>query len=159
MYEKPSSIVSNYHHMFCELGYEQLDVIFYEDRSWSIIEYQNSPIVPSLTKWKVVLSNIRNVEFSESFVKRMVESLDLQKREFWERLEEESKEREENEKSILASRADLHARAAIEIAKNDRLMERAAKQGPSAFSLDSILKEMSPHQIRAVLGPQVQTFC
>lgn len=154
-----NAMTSQYYPWFVEMGYPQLDVQFYPDGEWSIIEFENAPLVPCLTKWRVIFSGFRNVEFNKSFVKKMIEMIDLEKREYWERLEEEEKERQEQEENALNARADLHARAAQELCKNDRLMERAAKQGPSAFSLDSILREMSPHQVRNVLGAQVQTFC
>jgi hypothetical protein len=154
-----NAMTSQYYPWFVELGYPQLDVVFYEDREWAIIEFENAPLVPSQTKWRVIFSGFRNVEFNKSFVKKMIEMIDLERREYWERMEEEEAERAQAEESAINARADLHSRAAKEICRNDALMERAAKQGPSAFSLDSILREMSPHQIRNVLGSQVQTFC
>jgi hypothetical protein len=155
----PSYACSPDYHLFVELGYPQLDRITYEDGSWAIREFYTQPIVPCLTQWRVIFSGFQNVEFNRSFVKRMIEMIDLERREFWIRMEEEEAERAQAEESAINARADLHARAAKEICRNDALMERAAKQGPSAFSLDSILREMSPHQVRNVLGSQVQTFC
>jgi hypothetical protein len=155
---KVSYACSDDYHIFCELGYPQLDRIVYEDGEWAIREFYTQPIMPCQTQWKVIFSGFRNVEFNRSFVKRMIEMIDLERREFWERMEMEEQERREQEKAAINARADLHAQAAKELVKNDALMERAAKMGPSAFSLDSILREMSPHQVRSVLGPSVQIF-
>jgi hypothetical protein len=154
-----NSMTSEYYPMFCELGYPQLDVQFYDDREWAIIEFENAPLIPSLTKWRVIFSGFRNVEFNRSFVKKMIEMIDLEKKEFWERLEEEEKERLEHDQSVENNRLDMYEHTAKQLAKNDNLMNRAVKIGPSAFSLDAILSEMSPHQVRSVLGSQVKVFC
>ena len=158
MYEKPSSMVSDYHRLFSEWGYEQLDVVFYEDRSWSIIEYQNSPIIPSLTKWKLVLSNMENIEFSESFVKKMVKSLDLQRQEFWDNIEAQERKAQEEREGQERARSEQFAYAASCLERNPALMSRAAEQGEVAFSMTNILRHLSPTQVKNVLGPSVQIF-
>jgi hypothetical protein len=153
-----NAMTSEYYSWFVELGYPQLDVVFYEDREWSIIEFENAPLVPSMTKWKVVFSGFRNVEFNKSFVKKMVEMIDLRKQEVWDRIERETEERKEHDEAIQAKRDDAVLQTAKELAKNDALMDRAAKIGPEAFSLDNLLKGMSPTQVRSVLGSRVQVF-
>jgi hypothetical protein len=159
MKEKISYACSDDYHMFVELGYPQLDKITYSDGEWAIREFYTQPIMPAYTQWRVIFSGFRNVEFNRSFVQRMIAMIDLEKAEFWERMEEEAAEKKKAEESALNARVDMHVRTAQLLTKNDPLMNRAAKVGPSAFSLDSLLREMSPHQVRSVLGSSVQTFC
>ena len=151
-------MTSKHYPMFCKLGYPQLDVQLYDDCSWSIIEFENAPLVPSLTKWRVIFSGFENVEFNESFVKKMIQMIDLEREETWERLKAEEEERQANDDGIANRRLDAVLEASSALSKNDALMERAAAEGPSAFSLDSLLKTMSPHQIRSTLGARVQVF-
>jgi hypothetical protein len=153
-----NSMTSEHYPMFCRLNYPQLDVQFYEDRSWSIIEFENAPLVPSLTQWRVVFSGFENVEFNESFVTRMIAMIDNTRREFWEREEEKQIEQAKREADALAARADAHAQVTKQLVKSDQLMARAAVEGPSAFSLDSILRAMPESQVRQVLGSRVQVF-
>jgi hypothetical protein len=111
-----------------------------------------------MTQWRVVFSGFENVDFNRGFVERMINMIDLKKKEFWARLEEQEQEKKEKEESVLNARADAHAQVAKNLVKSEVLMERAAKIGPEAFSLDSILRSMSESQVKQVLGSRVQIF-
>lgn len=151
-------MTSEYYPLFCELGYPELDVQFYEDREWAIIQFENAPIVPSLTKWRVVFSGFRNIEFNASFAKKLVNMIDNRKKEFWDNLEAKELAAKKEKEAAENQRVEAYADVAQKLARNPALMERAEKQGVEAFNLNSILKALSPHQVRNVLGPSVQIF-
>lgn len=155
---KRSYACSDDYHIFVRLGYPQLDRIVYPCGEWAIREFYSDPIIPCMTQWKVVFSGFKNVEFNESFVKRMVDLIDLQKREFWAKEEEKQAAQAKREADALNARADAHGQVAKNLIKSDALMERASRIGPEAFSLDSILSSMSESQVKQVLGSRVQFF-
>lgn len=124
-----SAFVSDKYRIFCELGYPQLDVQFFEDGSWAILEMLNAPLIPSMTKFKYILKGIENVEFSRSFVEKFVKQLDPAKGFFWER--EDRLARESEEQGIKGDEfiAELAADTMKKLAKCDTLTERLAKNG------------------------------
>jgi hypothetical protein len=111
-----------------------------------------------MTQWKIVFSGFRNVEFNRSFVKKMVEMIDLRKKETWDRMEREAEEKRKADEAIEAQREANLIEGIEYIKKCDGLMNRAAEIGPKAFSLDEILKTLSPTEIRNELGSRVQVF-
>lgn len=143
-----SSMCSKYHPWFMEWGYPRLDIVKYGDGEWSIIEYETMPIIPSMTKWKVILSGFRHVEITPHFVKRQVEKHDLQRREVWER--EEAKARAVEEEHERAERAleDRVERATKAITRNEALRERIAKNGIKEMDLRMMHRHVPKHHFR-----------
>ena len=141
-YEEPSSMVSKHHKMMCELGYPQLDIVEHADGAWSIIEYLNAPIIPSLTRWHHVLSDIRHQEINPSFIKAQLEKIDLTKPQTWEtmRKEEERKLRESEWQE--EQRADNVLRGVKELAKNNNFMDLVGEMGQDAFNLESLARRI-----------------
>jgi hypothetical protein len=133
-----SAMVSKYYPMFCLMGYPQLDIIRYEDGEWSIIEYENAPLVPALTKWKHVLTGLRNIEITEGFVRKYVRQIDPQFQAFWDR-ERERTEKMEAEKEYLETQVEEKVDAVVkQLSKNDDLKERIAKNGPGELALEKL---------------------
>jgi hypothetical protein len=134
-----SSAQSEYHIWFQELGYPQLDITRYEDGEWCIIQYLHTPLIPSECKYRTVLSGLRNIEISYSFIERYLDEINPQSARFWRNVEADEKridgefERDERNAIDRASRAQKH------IIQNPDLMNRIAKFG---------LKEMDPWNIR-----------
>jgi hypothetical protein len=143
-------MVSKYYPMFCALGYPQLDVVKYDDGEWSIIEYVNAPLVPSLTKWQHVLKGLRNIEITEGFIKKFVRQIDPKEKQFWEReqarTEHMEKEKEEQEKHAIES-AD---RTANVLMKNEALKERFVKNGAIELDLSQLAKYIPSTQLKEI---------
>lgn len=137
-----SAMCSRYHKTFCSLGYPQLDVVEYDDGSWAIIQYLNTPLIPSMTRWQHVLQDIRHQEKTESFFKHWAERLDPTLKQYreleWEKSKKVIKEREDQDRF----KQDLVDRGTKAVTKNEGLMERIAKNGVQEMSLKRILKHI-----------------
>lgn len=145
-----SYFFSEYHPWFVELGYPLLDVIQFSDGhgEWGIIQCQTMPIVPSITKWKVVLSEIKNVEISFSFIEKWTAEIDLQRKAFWDREDAKTKALDVQEDATDRHREDMVRRAHLAITRNPALMERIAKNGIQEMDLDKIRKHIPKHKLR-----------
>lgn len=139
---------SKWHIWFRELGYEELDIMEYEDGEWAIIQYLRSPVIPAETQWKPVLFGLRNIEISWSFIKRYTEQLDIQKRAYWAELERQEaeidREFETNEKNAL----DRAERAAKLVTRNADAMERMAANGPKELDVRMIRRNIPDYKFR-----------
>lgn len=138
---------TKYHKWFRELGYSMLDILQYNNGEWEIIQYLNSPIIPSLTRYQTVLGVMRNVEINRGFVEKYVKKLDINRREFWAREEKKTREvEEEHEKTDLHS-ADLVDRAHKAITKNPAMMERIAQNGTQEMDLDKLARHVPRSEV------------
>ena len=164
----PSSMVSEYYCWFVELGYENLDILqhrsTYEvpsgylttfDGTWSIIEYYNSPIIPSLTRWNYVLAGINDQEISASFVEKMVGMLDLRRKQVWDMAEAKTKAMEDEKESLEKHAQDIAERAKNLILSNPNVVERIARNGLSEMNPTSILKHIPRHQKNGLKGVEL----
>jgi hypothetical protein len=133
---------SKYHDWFRELGYDRLDILEYPDGEWAIIEFETVPVIPSLTKWKTVLSRLRHIEITRGFVEKYLSKIDNRRKEFWdiERsrthavfAEQEAKERAGKDRAERA----YHA-----MRQNPDLMNRIARNGLHEMNLDNIVKHI-----------------
>ncbi len=134
----PSTMVSDYYCWFKDMGYPELDIVRYPDGEWAIIQYYNTPIIPSMTKWNFVLKGIRNTELNYGFVKTYAEKLDIEKRTIWEeqaKCERKMYEESEYEERRAQDRADHFVKG---VRGCDDLMQRVAKNG---------LKELDPRRM------------
>ncbi len=138
MNEPFSYMCSEYHHIFVELGVPQLDIKRFEDGEFAIREFYRSPVVPSLTRWKYVLTKLRNVEISEGFIRRYLWQIDPRTKAFWEKDEAERIERESTRAYYENEKAERIMQLGKELSKNEDLMERARRIGPAAFDLENI---------------------
>lgn len=133
-----SSFVSNYYEWFCDLGYPQVDLVEHKDGSWSLIEMLNAPVIPSLTKWRYIARNIKNREPTLSGVKRILNEINPQRNEVWER-ESKKTQKIEDEYQAREERVELVAEEWTDsVRRNPALQERIAKNG---------LTEILPHNI------------
>lgn len=125
----PSSVVSPYWCWFKELGYPELDLHFYEDGTFFIIQFLNSPIIPSLTKWQVVLGPMRNIIPTYAFCEKYTAELDITKRAFWAR--EDAKTKDVYEEAERTDRRDREfaEKATEAVMRNPGLVKRVAKNG------------------------------
>lgn len=138
----PSKAVSDYYIWFLELGYPQLDIVKFADGEWAIIEYMNTPIVPALTKFKTVLSGLRNMEIQFDFVRKMVLRLDPTRREFHAMHADKSQKVHDEHAALERHRQDSVERAYLAIKKNEALMDRIAREGLSQMNLWNIRKHI-----------------
>ncbi len=138
---------SPWHVWFRELGYPQLDINQYPDGEWSIIEYYNTPIIPSLTRWATVLHGMRNIEISVGFIEKYVLDLDSTKKAVWDREEKKTQRviQEDRERHEHAERMSEAAKEAI--VRNPALMERIAKNGIQEMDLTKIVKHIPRHKL------------
>lgn len=143
-----SAAQSPWHVWFEEMGYPQLDIMVYDDGEWEIIEYQNSPLIPSLTRFKTVLAGLRNIEISWSFIKRYVDELNPMSARFWETLERHEKQLDIDYETREAAVEDRASRAAKFIVKNPELMERIARNGFAEMDLRRIRKQIPDYKFR-----------
>lgn len=137
-----SSMYSKYHKWFVELGYPQLDINEYEDGEWSIIEFLNSPVVPALCRWNVILGGMRNIIPSYSFCEKYVQMLDTQKRYYWDMEELKTRQAEMSADDVERHGEDLAARAHHIATHNPLLMERIARNGMQELELKNIAKHI-----------------
>ena len=138
MHEPFSYMCSEYHHIFVGLGVPQLDIKRFEDGEFAIREFYRSPVVPSLTPWKYVLTKLRNVEISEGFIRKYLWQIDPRTKAFWEKDEAERVERESTRAYYENEKAERIMQLGKELSKNEDLMERARRIGPAAFDLENI---------------------
>lgn len=126
---RDSAFTSEYYPMFVELGYPQLDIKRWEDGEWAILEMDNAPVVPSLTRWKYILTGLRHIEITSAFLARYVRQIDPRFPEFWEREAAKSKAIEDEQAWAERAREDVAMKTAKELLKNEALKERVARYG------------------------------
>lgn len=143
-----SSFCSRYYPWFVDLGYPRLDVIEFADGEWGIIQMESMPIVPSLTKWRMVLQGIRHVEVSYGFIKKYIEQIDIQRKAFWDR--EEAKSRAAHEEAEKAENAAIERaeKAYGAIRQNPALMERIARNGMQEMDLRRIARHVPKSELK-----------
>lgn len=129
---------SDHYVWFWDMGYKELDLRRYEDGEYAIIQYLNTPIIPSLTRWNFVLKGIRNTEITYDFCKKYAEQLDLEKHTVWE--EDAKAMRRHREQTEFEERRanDMADQWLKGIVNNPDLMERIAKNG---------FKELDPRRM------------
>ena len=143
----PSSMVSKYYCWFVLMGHKELDINVYDDGSWDIIQYYNSPIIPSLTKWQTVLGNMKNIEISLGFCEKWIKQCDMHRKEFWRREEEKTRQVEEEHKKLQEHKMDSVRRAHQAITKNEGLMNRIAKNGLQEMDLSRIARHIPKSEL------------
>jgi hypothetical protein len=120
------------------MGYPQLDVKQWADGEWAIREFIRSPVIPSLTPWKYVLTGMRNIEITRGFIEKYLWQIDPRNKGFWEK-DESEREREEKERQYFENeKAERIMQLGKQLSKNEDLMEEAYKKGPAAFDLENI---------------------
>ena len=142
-----SSFVSRYHHWFRELGYPQLDIVEYEDGSWDIIEMLNAPVIPSLTRYNVVLGNMKHIIPSRGFVEKYCKKIDNTQKAFWDEEERKSAAAEDEAIKKEVRAEEIAEKCAQAVTRNPGLMERIAKNGMQEMNLGAIAKNISRQQM------------
>lgn len=142
-----SAAVGPYYDICCDVGYPQCDIVKYHDGEWAIIAYENAPLVPSLTKWRVISSGIRHKEISHGLVHKLIINSDPMKAALWEREKARSLAVESEHKSIEANRDDILNEAVNIVKRNDSLMQRVAKNGLHELDLGSIARHVEPEKL------------
>ncbi len=142
-----SYMQSPYSVWFYALGYPELDILEHKDGSWSIIQFYNSPVIPSMKRWQQVLGPMENVEKSYGFCAKYTSELDMHKRVF--RMREEAKTKQvEDEHAALEKHRDQYVDIAHKaITKNPLLMERIAKNGVQEMDLGYIAKNVPKSEL------------
>jgi hypothetical protein len=143
----PDAFWSKYHDWFVELGYPQLDIQVYEDGEWSIIETMNAPIMPSLSKFKVILRGMKNVIISRGFVEKYIKQIDPQRKEFWERERLATKAAEDAVEIREKHSEEFAAKASEAVLGNDALMERIAEKGIEEMDLTKIRENIPNNKL------------
>ena len=143
-----SPMVSRHYKMFCDIGYPHLDINEWPDGEWAILQYWNAPLIPTMTRWNYVLTGLRNVEKSESFVKDYVEIIDTTRRAFWELQDEKSAKTEQEAEAKEQYFEDSAARKLEILKRSPALMERVAKFGMNAIGFESMWRHLEPWEKR-----------
>lgn len=165
----PSYMCSPWYVWFVELGYPNLDIVQHretfelpdgsylttESGVWSIIEYYNAPIIPSLTRWNYVLANVNDQEISKSFIEKMVGMLDLRRKQVWDMAEAKTKAMEDEKEKLEAHAQDTAERAKNLIMRCPTTLERVAKDGIAAANPTTILKHIPRHQKNGLKGVEL----
>lgn len=138
----PSAACSRYYVWFVELGYPQLDITEYQDGSWDIVQFLNSPVIPSMTRYQTVLGNMKNIIPTPGFVEKYVKQIDTQRKEFWDREEAATRRVDEEDKSRQRHAEDFAERGRKAIMGNPDLVERIAKKGFQEMDIDRIGKHV-----------------
>ncbi len=139
-------ICSDWHRMFCKMGNPQLDIKLFRDGEWAIREFYRSPVVPAQTPWKYVLTGLKNIEISESFIKRYLWQIDPTNRGFWERQQQLTNDQNAQRDRAESDKIDRHMQIGKELSKNDSLIRDAKIMGPAAFDLERIGRKIYKHQ-------------
>lgn len=137
-----STAQSPWHVWFQQMGYPQLDITRYEDGEWCVIEYQHTPLIPAECKYKVVLSGLRNIEISYSFLERYLDEMNPMSTRFWENLERHERFQDAEYNTLEANAEDRAQRASRFVIQNPDLMERIAKNGIKEMGLLNIGKRI-----------------
>lgn len=165
----PSSMVSKYYTWFRDLGFPNLDIVLHrstfampdgtyltaEDGTWSIIQYYNAPIIPSLTRWNFVIANINDHEISPSFVEKMVNMVDMQRKEYWDICEAKTAAMELEKEGLERHAQDIAERAKNLIMRSPDTLERIAKGGIKEADPVNILKHIPRQQKNGLKGVEL----
>lgn len=138
----PSSVVSPWYVWFCEMGYPELDIRKFDDAEWAIIHYLNSPLIPSEYRWQWAFQGFQNMEITFDTLRKFVLSIDVTKKEFWDREEKRSEEIGRETDRREAHQQDIVTRAANAIMHNRGLIERVMKEGLRAIDLAHIRRHI-----------------
>lgn len=131
------------------MGYPELDVLKYEDGEWWIIQFYNSPVIPSLTKWQTVLGPMRNVDLSYGFCHRWALALDAHRKEYLAKEFAKSQEADDEWEATERHAEDSAQRAATAIIRNPGLMERISRNGLKEMDLRSIAKYVPKSELKS----------
>lgn len=133
-----SPFTGPYYEWFCELGYPQCDLHVFKTGEWAILEMINAPLVPSLTQWRWIAKGFRNVEPTQSRIKKILEAIDPRRQEIWDREEEKTQKLESQTKAREDRAEEVADEWTKSVVRNPDLMERIAKSG---------MHEILPHKI------------
>lgn len=142
-----SGAVGPYYEICCDLGYPQCDIVKYPDGEWAVIAYENAPLVPSLTGWRVISSGIRHKEITHGLVSKLILESDPTKRRLWEREEAKSAQIAAEHEAARQHREDTAERAAQVMVRNDALMQRLAKNGIGELDIGAIASHVDPQKL------------
>ena len=145
-----SSFVSEYHDWFVEMGYPQLDIAEYQDGSWAIIQMENSPVIPSLCRYRSILGPIEHVLITRGFVEKYVKRLDVTRREFWDLEDAKSKAIDEEHAAREEHAEYLAEKATQAVTSNPYLMERVAQNGLLEMMPNRLSKHISTPELRSI---------
>lgn len=156
----PSTVVSKYWCWFHELGYPNLDIL--EDSNsgeWHIIQYHNSPLMPSTTRWNAVLGPMRNIEPSFSFCAKYIAELDITKKAFWAREEAKTKAVEDEGKKTDERSKVFAERATEAVMRNPDLVKRVAKNGLKEIDLRYLGMRVPTHEFKPAFKGEKVDVC
>lgn len=142
-----SSAQSKWHIWFEMMGFPQLDITRYEDGEWCIIEYQHAPLIPSECKYKTVLSGLRNIEISYSFLERYVDEMNPMSARFWSNLEKHEMMQDAEYDTLEKNAEDRALRASKFVTQNPDLMNRIGKNGIAEMGLRRIFKHIPRYKL------------
>lgn len=136
-----------------DLGYRNIDIQQWHDGEWALIEFYNSPVIPALTRWNFILSDLRNIEISPGFLTKYVRQLDLTRKEAWDALDAKERAQTEEKEALDRHAEDTAERAKNIIMQTPTLVERIAKNGLKEMDLEKIAKHIPRHQLIDHRGP------
>ncbi len=125
----PSKMVSKYYCWCKDQGYPELDVTRYDDGEWALIQYHQTPLIPSLTRWSFVLQGLRNMEITPVIIKKYADQLNLEKQHVWAEQDRADREAIRQAKEEDRRSEDFATRMLAGVKQNPALMERIYKNG------------------------------
>jgi hypothetical protein len=137
----PSYMCSDYYCWFKDAGYPELDIRRWPDGEWAIIQYMRAPLIPQRTPWQWVLTGMRNVEINHANVFRLVDQIDLTKKQAWAKVDEGERKARELAAEQDRRAEDFGTRAYEAVRNNPDLMERVVRTG-------DIMQAIDPRKIR-----------
>ncbi len=139
---------SRFHKWFQEMGYPRLDIIEYADGEKSIIEYDTVPVIPSLTTWRHVLTRLRNIDITKSFVEKYVDQINPMKKAFWDREDAISDKLEKQQIEQELFKHELIEEASKAIMGNPDLLDRIARNGIQEMGLMKIARHLTDGELK-----------
>lgn len=143
-----SYMCSKWHKMFVELGYPRLDIVEFGDGEFAIREFETIPVIPCLTKWKYILTGMRNIEITRAFCSKYVDQIDPMKQQMWDRENAKSAALDAQEEDRDRHKEDMAERGRAAIMNNPDLVERIARNGLGEMSLKSLAKTIGNSNLR-----------
>lgn len=143
-----SAAVGPYYEICCDLGYPQCDIVKYPDGEWAVIAYENAPLCPSLTGFRVISSGIRHKEITHGLVGKLILESDPMKQRLWEREEANSRRIADEHEAAQKHREDVMGEAAKVMLRTDTLMQRVAKNGIGELDMGTMMDRIGPEAIQ-----------
>lgn len=129
------------------MGYPQLDLLV-TPHEVSIIEFENAPIIPCLTKWRRVIKFGPGFPISYEIFRKEIKACDPTQQEIWDREQEKTKKEQKEKEDSEKHTQEMADNVAKIVRKSDFLQDRIAKAGIKELFLDELSKQVPKNQLK-----------